>query len=63
MKHDWESRNPAENTEWFKYFGCHDLRECKNCGAVQAKEESFDWGRVTGHSWQPKAGSCIRGTG
>jgi len=62
MKHKWESRNPAPNTKWFKYYGCHDLRECVNCGAVQAKEPEHLWMRVTGYKWRPLVGKC-KGTG
>lgn len=58
MKHKWESKNPAPNTKYFKYFGCHDLRECENCGAIQAKYSNTEWGRVIGYSWYPKVGKC-----
>ena len=58
MKHEWEHRNPAPGTKYGKYFGCLDLRECKNCGAIQAKESKTAWMRVTGYIWYPKAGRC-----
>lgn len=58
MKHDWEYVNPAPGTKYFKYFGCLDLRECKNCGVIQEKHSNQEWGRVTGYYWHPKAGRC-----
>lgn len=58
MAHEWESRNPAPGTKWFQYWGCHDLRECVRCGAVQAKHADHSWGRVTGYHWEPKVGRC-----
>lgn len=58
MKHEWENKNPAPNTKYFKYFGCHDLRECKKCGAIQEKHADYNWGRVVGYRWQPKVGRC-----
>lgn len=58
MKHDWEPKNPAPNTPYFKYFGCVDLRECRNCKKVQAKHADHLWGRVTGYYWTPKVGRC-----
>jgi hypothetical protein len=58
MKHKWESRNPAPGTKWFKYWGCHDLRECVNCGAIQEKHPEHLWMRVTGYKWYPKVGRC-----
>lgn len=64
MKHEWEGRNPAPNTKWFRYFGCHDLRECTVCGAVQVKEPETAWMRVTGYRWYPLVGRCKgKGTG
>ena len=58
MKHEWEYKNPAPGTKYFKYFGCHDLRECSNCGIIQEKHSETSWGRVTGYKWYPKAGRC-----
>ena len=58
MKHNWESRNPAPRTKWFKFFGCHDLRECTNCGAVQVLEVQTSYGRVDGYRWYPLVGRC-----
>jgi hypothetical protein len=56
--HKWIDRDTTPNTKWFKYFGCHDLRECANCGAVQVKEADHEWMRVTGYYWTPKVGHC-----
>ena len=58
MKHNWSYKNPAPNTRWFKYFGCHDLRQCTKCGIVQEKQAEHSWMRVTGYKWYPKAGRC-----
>ena len=59
MKHDWEYLNPAPGTEYFeKYWGCHDLRKCRNCQKIQAKYSDHVWGRVTGYYWSPKVGRC-----
>jgi len=58
MKHNWEHKNPAPGTKYFIYFGCHDLRKCKNCGAIQRKDAEYEWGRVIGYSWWPKVGKC-----
>ncbi len=58
MKHIWESKNPAPGTKYFEYWGCHDVRECKNCGIIQAKHSKHEWMRVVGYYWYPKAGRC-----
>ena len=57
-KHDWKYVDTHPGGKYFKYFGCHDLRECRNCGAIQAKHANHVWGRVTGYYWEPKVGRC-----
>jgi len=58
MKHEWISRDPYPGTIWFQFYGCHDLHECANCGAVQVKHPNTEWMRVVGYSWFPKVGHC-----
>jgi hypothetical protein len=58
MKHDWSYKNPAPFTKWFKYFGCHNLRQCKNCGIIQEQHPETEWMRVIGYKWHPLAGRC-----
>lgn len=59
MSHKWISKNPTPHTPYFKFFGCHDLRECKKCGAIQTLEAQYTWMRVTGYKWTPKVGKCL----
>ena len=58
MAHEWESKDFAPGTKYFQYFGSHDIRECKKCGAIQVKDADYLWGRVVGYSWSPKVGRC-----
>lgn len=58
MAHEWESINPAPGSDYFKYFGCVDLRKCKKCKVIQEKQAEHLWMRVTGYKWRPKVGRC-----
>ena len=56
MRHDWEDvHSELPITEG---IFCRGYRRCKNCGKEQKREQTQNWGRVTGYQWWPLAGRC-----
>lgn len=56
MKHDWEPVH--KNVQDVCNRGWDPERKCKNCGAVQTREDQTLWMRIVGYRWLPLVGRC-----
>jgi hypothetical protein len=54
MKHDW---GEASGLTMAQRIGSRK-RQCRNCGAVQTREQKTWYMRVVGYQWWPLVGRC-----
>jgi hypothetical protein len=53
MRHDWQDiPSTVSDPHWY------GKRKCRNCGAVQTREDEQNWGRIIGYRWRPLVGRC-----
>lgn len=57
MPHAWKPYADPAKTDAERFMR-EPQRRCPHCGAIQTRQTSYAWGRVTGYLWRPLAGRC-----